>query len=158
MVVLTDTGGGGFLSTRGDEGEWCVSEVLCNNGSGFVTACKSPGGWGDGKKPPMGERGTDNFFAGTAKNRETITRVSNADGTGISFKSGVGKPIIQLATGDGKNGMMITEGYIALYTQNCYLVIDANRGVTFSNNFRVQEGPPDSPKAVNKRTFGLTDA
>jgi hypothetical protein len=101
-----------------------------------------------------GRRFTKSFMAGNADaSQSTLIKVSTAAGSSLSMVDGGGKkPIIQLATGDGKNGIMITEGYIALYTQQCYLVLDANRGVTFSNNFRVQEGPPASPAAVTCKT------
>jgi hypothetical protein len=108
-----------------------------------------------GDKAPSNPRGSRSVLAGTADASKPTTMVMKIpEGSGMTVVGGAEvKSTIQLATGDGKNGMMITEGYIALYTQNCYLVIDANRGVTFSNNFRVQEGPPDSPKAVNNKTY-----
>lgn len=138
-----------------------IEYSVCNTGGVVAQISKAQGGLGDGMSPtPGGRDKTQNALAGNANNKvPMVTMICNSDGTKLSLDSGPGrKATIQLATGDGLNGIMITEGYIALYTQQCYLVLDANRGVTFSNNFRVQEGPPASPKSVNKRVFGLTDA
>jgi hypothetical protein len=124
---------------------------VCNTGGVVAQISKAQGGLGDGMSPtPAGRDKTQNALAGNANNKvPMVTMICNSDGTKLSLDSGPGrKATIQLATGDGKNGILITEGYIAIYTQQCYMVFDANRGVTFSNNFRVQEGPPEAPVPV----------
>ena len=150
----TCSGGNGVGAIRGKKK--CITLAAGNDGSGFFTACDAVGDWGNGTKPPSGERGTAFFASGTAKaGRNAITRMCNADGTGVSLVSGGGgKPTIQLATGDGMNGILITDGFVVLYTGGTYMVLDRSRGLVFMNKNRVQEGPPGSPNNVTPLTWG----
>lgn len=162
QLHATCSGGNGFGAIRGDK--WCVVQALGNDGSGFVTACKSPGGGlGDGTKPPTGERGTSNFMAGTAKNRETITRMCNGEGTGISIKTGSGKPTMLLSTGDGQNGILITDGFVALYSKGTELIVHGNAGKVTSTYHLIQEtnkggGKVFVPTNSGSQTLVVTDA
>jgi hypothetical protein len=152
MFVLTDTGGGGVLSSRSDD--YCVTGYVANDGSGCFTACKAPGGYGDGKKPPEGERGTNNFMAGTAQNRETITRLCNGEGTGMSIKTGSGKPTILISTGDGQSGVLITRGFVALFSEGTELIVHGAAAKITSTYHLIQETNKGGGKVFIKTNSG----
>ena len=160
QLHATCPGGNGFGAIRGET--WCVTHAMGNDGSGWMTACKSPGGGlGDGTKPPTGERGTTNAFAGTAKNREAITRMCNGDGTGMSIKTGLGKPTILISTGDGQSGVLITRGFVALYVNGTELIV--HDGKITSSYHLIQEtnkggGKIFVPTNSGSQTLVSTDA
>jgi hypothetical protein len=139
QLHATCSGGNGFGAIRAKNK--CVTFAAGNDGSGFFTSCDAVGEWGNGTKPPTGERGTAFFASGTAKTgRNSITRMCNADGTGVNLVSGgSGKPTILVSTGDGQNGMLITSGFVALYSMGTELILHGYAGKITSTYHLIQE-------------------
>ena len=111
-------------------------------GSGLTILTENEHGLGDGMEPHPGARKTQDYAAGNGDiSKPTLTMLCNADGTGFRMTSGGGTtPVMTLSTADGQNGLMITDGYVALYSHGVELVVDSKkRGLVFATKFRIQE-------------------
>jgi hypothetical protein len=139
MFALTDTGGAGLVSIRGEKN--CITTLVGNLGQGLFISSPSKSGLGNGKRPPDNERSTKHFASGTADiSSSSFVKLSNTDGSMISFDGGGGrKSTILIATGDGQNGMLITDGFVALYSKGTELIVHGNAAKITSTYHLIQE-------------------
>jgi hypothetical protein len=153
MIAFTDTGGAGLVSIRGEKN--CITTLVGNLGQGLFISSPSKSGLGNGKSPPSEERGTKHFASGTADvSKPSFIKVSNPDGTGMSFDSGGGrKPTILMATGDGQNGILITDGFVALYSKGTELIVHGNAAKITSTYHLIQETNKGGG-SVSVKTYG----
>lgn len=128
MVLLTDTGGGGFFSIKGHEYE--VTSAVGSTGAGLITITANTSGMGDGKAPPPNPRATKHFATQSGdKSKETLLALCNADGSGLRIQSGGGKkPVIHLAIADGTSSLTMTKGYIAIQCEGTETIWHGNEG------------------------------
>jgi hypothetical protein len=148
MIVFTDTGGAGVISIRGAEN--CTTQLVGTMGGGLFIISPSKSGLGDGKSPPQDERGTKSVLTQTGdKSKATLMVLKNPDGTGMTVDSGGGrKQTIHLATGDGQNGILITEGFVALYSKGTEMIVHGNAGKITHTYALIQETNRGSGKVM----------
>lgn len=142
MVALTCTGGGGFISIRGAKNN--ITQVMGNAGGGLVIATPTSSGLGDGKSPPVGERGTKHFANSQGDgSRPTMFFMANPDGTGMSIDSGGGRaPTMHWSTSDGLCSITITSaggGAIILRVGKTEFVVNGAKGQTETTKQVIQE-------------------
>ena len=157
MVCLTDTGGGGLISIRGEKTN--ITSVIGETGAGFTTIVKVPSGLGDGKSPPDNERGTKHYASGTGKtDRRVITMLKNPNGAGITIDGcGGSADTISMMTANGKNGIVITENRIALWTNGTEVVLYGLGGgqkVTSTYALVLEPNPGSGQKVQSKTAVG----
>lgn len=132
-----------------------VASFHNSRGAGLFMQTENEYGQGDGMTPAPGPRGTKHFASGTADNsKPTFVKLSNTDGSMISFDGGGGrKSTILIATGDGKNGVLITDGFVALYSKGTELIVHGNAGKITSTYHLIQETNKGSAGQVDVKTF-----
>jgi len=125
-------------------------------GGGYATIVNNPDGLGDGKSMAKGRRFTKNFLAVTADaSKHMITRMSNADGTGIICDSGAGRnATILIATGDGQSGALFTKNFVALYCQGTELILHGAASKITSTYHLIQETNKGGGKVFIKTNSG----
>lgn len=112
-----------------------------------------------GDKAPSNPRGTKSVLAGTADASKPTTMVMKVpEGSGMTvLAGGDSKSTILVATGDGQNGMLITAGFVALYTMGTELILHGYAGKITSTYHLIQETNKGAGKVL-KQTYGYTDA
>ena len=108
-----------------------------------------------GDKAPSNPRGTKSVLSGTADaSKPTLMVMKNPDGTGMTCDSGGGrKPTILMATGDGQNGILITDGFVALYSKGTELIVHGNAAKITSTYHLIQETNKGGG-SVTVKTYG----
>ena len=91
--------------------------------------------------PAPGPRGTMHFASGTADaSKPTFVKLSNTDGSMISFDGGGGrKSTILIATGDGQSGALFTKNFVALFCQGTELILHGAASKITSTYHLIQE-------------------
>lgn len=145
--------GGGFKIINGKKNR--IASFHNSRGAGLFMQTENEYGQGDGMAPAPGPRGSKHFANGTADNsKPTFVKLSNTDGSMISFDGGGGrKSTILVATGDGKNGILITDGFVALYSKGTELIVHGNaKKITFTYAL-IQETIQGAEGNVDVKTY-----
>jgi hypothetical protein len=151
MVMNNDGSTIGFFNGKKDR----VNMWMNPQGAGIGIICPNSAGPGDGKKMAPGRRFTKSHLAGNADSSQpTFMKISNPDGTGMSFDSGGGrKSTILISTGDGQSGALFTKGFVALFCDGTELILHGAAGKITSTYHLIQETNKGGG-SVGVKTYG----